>query len=81
MAPEWLSTLASKVFNIGLINQNANTYFENLCSRIIEDRRKDKSGGTDFLQTLADNYVEPAKGDSNVMVDEHGKLWTREGKM
>ena len=68
-----------KFFNVGFLNQDATAYFEKLCESVIEARKEDPSGAKDFLQTLADNMVDSTKGDSDLMVDEQGKSWTREG--
>ena len=79
MAPKWLFNMAAKVFNVGVVDQSANRYFENLADNILEARKKESATTHDFLQTLADNMVE--RTNSNYEVDDNGNTWTREGKI
>ncbi|XP_067950116.1 cytochrome P450 3A29-like isoform X2 [Watersipora subatra] len=78
MAPPSVARFAYKTFNLGLVDANYSKYFYLLCENVIEARRNDSARGTDFLQTLADNFVDETKA-SPLIKDERGRKWTEKG--
>ncbi|XP_067948027.1 cytochrome P450 3A29-like [Watersipora subatra] len=78
-APLWMARLGSRLFNLGILEKNANIYFEQLCSSVIEARQTGEVVGADFLQNLANNVVDVSKNKTPMLTDEQGKPWTRDG--
>jgi len=77
-APTWVVRLAANSFNIALLDIEALGYLEQICEKIIANR-KSGSAEPSFIQTLVDSLVEAPKGHPDTLVDTNGLLWSKQG--
>lgn len=65
---------------LGITDQNALTYFEELVNRIVSDRGLEENKRKDFLQMCVNMLIEdPSLTDPDTKVDEFGDAWSTKG--